>query len=295
MGEVWGRGGGVATTRLDELRAGELEEARVRLRGARARHQRLAGARRPVHQAALRRLDADVVEALLVRHRQHDRLDELLDLVVEAADVVELLGRLLVDLHRLDARVELLGELLEDEVRVLVHADQVGRLHLLRRDEAGHRQEDRLPRRRLDHAALPLAVRVEVDVPAVLLGLVVRVLLEQLDHVGDEVRQLLVQLDLLGVLLDPLLVRLLVVLQPHRLVLEHLDLVLEHPRPLRNLVRARAGDFLPQIVVRARVAEDVDVHARSVRRVGGGRRGVGRGGGSAFIRHRRVGWGVSHC
>jgi len=120
-------------------------------------------------------LDAEVGESLLVCHRQHDRLDELLDLVLEAADVVKLLRRLLVHLHRLDARVKLGRQRLEDEVRVLVHSDQVCRLEAVRLDEAGDREEDGLPRRRLQHAALALAVCVEVDVRAVLLGLVLRI------------------------------------------------------------------------------------------------------------------------
>merc|ERR1740136_495333 len=53
-------------------------------------------------------------EALLVRHGQHDRLHQLLDLVVAPAHVVELICRLLVHLHRLDARVVLVGQRLED-------------------------------------------------------------------------------------------------------------------------------------------------------------------------------------
>merc|ERR1711935_271304 len=86
---------------------------------ARARHQGLARAWRAVHQAALGRLDADVDEALLVRHGQHDRLHQLLDLVVAPAHVVELIRGLLIHLHRLDTRVVLVGQRLEDEVAVL--------------------------------------------------------------------------------------------------------------------------------------------------------------------------------
>jgi hypothetical protein len=86
--------------RLHELRPRELEERRVGLRGARPRDQRLARARRPVQQHALGWLDADVVEAVLVLDRQHDRLAQLLDLLVEAADVAVVLRRLLIDLRR---------------------------------------------------------------------------------------------------------------------------------------------------------------------------------------------------
>ena len=97
----------------------------MRPRGARARHKRLARPRWPIHERALGGFDSNVVEAFLMGHGQHDRLDELLDLLVEASHVVELLGGLLVHLHRLDPRVELRGQHLQDQVRVLVHAHEV--------------------------------------------------------------------------------------------------------------------------------------------------------------------------
>lgn len=62
------------------------------------------------------------------------------------ADVAVLLGGLLVHLHGLDAVVILRRELLEDQVAVLVGADEVARRELLRRDQSGHGEVDCLPR-----------------------------------------------------------------------------------------------------------------------------------------------------
>ena len=57
-------------------------------------------------------------------------------------------------LHGLDPGVVLCGELFEDEVGVLVDANEVAGLQLLWLDEPDHRQEVCLPSRRLDHSAL---------------------------------------------------------------------------------------------------------------------------------------------
>ena len=114
--------GAVTDEHLHELRTGQLQEGRLGLRSAGARQQRLARARRAVEQHALGRMHAEVLEAVLVRHGEDDRFDELLDLLVEAADVAVLLRRSLVHLHRLDARVVLDRQLLQYQIRVLVHA-----------------------------------------------------------------------------------------------------------------------------------------------------------------------------
>jgi len=62
----------------------------------------------------------------------------------------------------------------------------------------------------------------------------------------------------------------------HRLVLQHLDLVLEQARPLGNLVRVGARDLVTEVVVGAPVPEDVHVHTsrlgRRSRRCRGRRR-----------------------
>lgn len=78
---------------------------------------------------------------LLVCHRQHNSLNQLLDLLVETANVGILLGGTLVHLHGLDSCVILRRQGLEDEVRVLVDADQVTRLQLLGIHQADHWQK----------------------------------------------------------------------------------------------------------------------------------------------------------
>ena len=102
--------GAVADKHLDQLRARQLEERRVRLRRAGPRDQRLPRPGRAVEQDALGGLDAEAREALLVRDREHDGLDQLLDLLVESPDVGVVLRGLLVDFHGLDAGVVLGGE-----------------------------------------------------------------------------------------------------------------------------------------------------------------------------------------
>ena len=53
-----------------------------------------------------------------------------------------------------------------------------------------------------------------------------------------------------------------VVAQAADLILDDLDLVLEHARALRDLVGVRPRNLLPQVVVRAAaVAKDVDICA----------------------------------
>ena len=75
--------------------------------------------------------DTERHELIRVGHREDHRLGELLDLLVEAADVGVILGGLLVNLHRLDAAVVLGGQHVEDEVGVLIDADQIRGLELV--------------------------------------------------------------------------------------------------------------------------------------------------------------------
>jgi hypothetical protein len=126
---------------------------------------------RAVHEHALGRRDPERLELVRVLHREHDRLHELLDLLVEPANVRVRLRGALVDLHRLHAAVELGGERVEDEVRVLVHADEVARPELVRGDEADDGQEDGLPGGGLDDGALALAGDVLDSCAAVLVRL----------------------------------------------------------------------------------------------------------------------------
>jgi hypothetical protein len=150
----------------------------------------------------------------------------------------------------LDARVIFRGEGVEDQVAVLVYSHQVRRLERLGLDQPDDRQEDRLARRRLDHDALALAVGVEVDGGAVVLGLLLGVHVEDLDNVGDQVGQLPVQLDLLVVLLDLLLHARVLVPEPRRLVAHHFDLVVEQARARDELVVGHRCDLVPHVVVR---------------------------------------------
>ena len=158
--------GTVANEHLHELRAGQLQESGLSLSGAGARQKRLAGARRSVEQDALGRMHAQIFEAVLVGHGQHDSLDELFDLLVEAADVAVLFRGTLVHFHGFNARVVLDGQLLKYEIRVLVDADQIARLELFWLYEANHRQKVGLTRRCLDDGALAFALRVQVHVGA---------------------------------------------------------------------------------------------------------------------------------
>jgi len=66
----------------------QLEEGRVRLRRARARDERLARAGGSIAEDAFWRADAQLDEAVRVLDGQYDGLDQLLDLLVEAAWLV---------------------------------------------------------------------------------------------------------------------------------------------------------------------------------------------------------------
>lgn len=70
-------------TNLHKLRARQLEEDGIGLLGAGSREERLSRPRGSVKQDALRGADADVVEHVLVGHGQHNRFDQLLDLLVQ--------------------------------------------------------------------------------------------------------------------------------------------------------------------------------------------------------------------
>ena len=123
--------GAVADEHLHQQRTRELQVRGVGLSGARAGDEGLAGSRRAVEQHTLGGADTQRHELIRVGHREDHRLGELLDLLVEAADVGVILGGLLVNLHRLDAAVVLGGQHVEDEVGVLIDADQIRGLELV--------------------------------------------------------------------------------------------------------------------------------------------------------------------
>jgi hypothetical protein len=90
---------------LDELRPRKLQEGGVGLSGAGASDQGLSRARGSVQQDPLWRLDAQGFEAFFVRDWQHNGLHQLLDLLVQAANVRVVLRGLLVNLHMYMAHV----------------------------------------------------------------------------------------------------------------------------------------------------------------------------------------------
>jgi hypothetical protein len=71
-----------------DLRTVDQEEAGVALVGDRACKPRLAGARRPMEQHALGRIDAQPLEQLGIAQRQLDHLAQLVDCSCHAADIV---------------------------------------------------------------------------------------------------------------------------------------------------------------------------------------------------------------
>mmetsp|Transcript_3316 Transcript_3316/g.13274 ORF Transcript_3316/g.13274 Transcript_3316/m.13274 type:complete len:286 (+) Transcript_3316:326-1183(+) len=188
--------GTVTDEHLDQLRPRKLQEHRVRLVRAGPCQKGLASAGRSVEQHALGRADADGIEHLLVRHGQHHRFDQLLDLLVTASDVAVLLGGLLVHLHGLHPRVVLSRQLLQNQVGILVGAHEVVRLELVRVHQARNRQENSLPRRGPEDGALLLAGPLVILVHRASIFLrqlsLVVVRLQDLHHGAHEVGKLLV-------------------------------------------------------------------------------------------------------
>ena len=82
-------GFGLAGIGADHVGAVDVVEARVDLVGDRARQMRFAGAGRPVEDDAARRIDAEVAVDLRMRERELHQLADQLDLLAQAADVLE--------------------------------------------------------------------------------------------------------------------------------------------------------------------------------------------------------------
>jgi hypothetical protein len=61
--------------------------------------------RRSIEQDTLGRLNAQIDKSITMGHRKDDRLNQLLDLLVQTADVAVLLSRALIDLHNKVIRV----------------------------------------------------------------------------------------------------------------------------------------------------------------------------------------------
>ena len=171
-------------THLNEGGTGEFEVTSVRLCRTSSREKRLSssynhkisftkreGRRlrtwRTVHEGTFRCSDTQCLELFGLLHRENDRFDEFFNLLVETSDVGIRLCRLLVNLHGLDSGVVLGGEGVEDEVRVLVDADQISRFERFGGDESDEGEEDGLTGGGLDDGAFAGTLRVEVDVGSV--------------------------------------------------------------------------------------------------------------------------------
>ena len=130
---------------LLELGAAHVEERHPRLARHRAREERLAGARRPGEQAALRQLPAEPGE-LLGRAQVLDDVEQLLLRLVDATNVGEPLCLAAHRLHVHPAEAEPLGQrLLVEQVEGAAdeHAGEEERAQeggelLARRDDGGH-------------------------------------------------------------------------------------------------------------------------------------------------------------
>ncbi len=82
-------GFGLAGIGADHVGAVDVIEARVDFVGDRAREMRFAGAGRAIEDDAARRVDAEMAIDVRVRERQLHQLADELDLLVQAADVLE--------------------------------------------------------------------------------------------------------------------------------------------------------------------------------------------------------------
>ena len=82
-------GFGLAGIGADHVGAVDVVEARVDLVGDRARQMRFAGAGRAIEDEPARRIDAEMAVDLRVRERKLHQFADQLDLLVQAADVLE--------------------------------------------------------------------------------------------------------------------------------------------------------------------------------------------------------------
>ena len=198
--------GTITDEHLHELRACQLQERSLSLSSACPRHQCLTCAWWAMHQQTLGRADTKFLEPLFLRHWEHDSLNKLLDLLIKTTDIRVLLLRLLVDLHSLDSRIVVRRQLLIDYETLLVHSDQITRLHILRLDHTEYRQVDSMTASCLNHDALLrlLLLLSSLDCEARALVPLFWLLfnVDELAYVCDHVWQLSVQVQLFLVLSD---------------------------------------------------------------------------------------------
>jgi hypothetical protein len=182
-------GGTLSNEHLNEGGASKLEECSVRLRCTGSRQQCLSSSyhplisaysagrkgegrltRRSIHERTLAALDSQRLELVCLLHRKYNRLDQLLNLLIQSSNVRIRIRRFLIHLHRLDPRIVLGRQRIEDEVRVLVDSDEVSGLERGGGDEADEGEENGLARRGLDYRTGARALGVEVDVPSICLS-----------------------------------------------------------------------------------------------------------------------------
>ena len=157
--EVAHAGGADADEHLDEVRAGDREERHARLTRDGTREERLAGARRPVEQHALRDPGAERLELLRVLEELLD-LVQLLDGLVRAGDVAE--GDLRrVHAHALGARLAE-GHDLRAAALDLVHQEDPEADEDQDREDVRQQREQDVRARGLDVEAVDLAVRLRL-------------------------------------------------------------------------------------------------------------------------------------
>src|SRR4051812_31638698 len=153
--EVAHAAGPDAHEHLDEVRARDREERHAGLAGHRAGQQRLAGARGPVEQHALRDARAERLELLRVLQELLD-LVELLDRLVHAGDVAE--GDLRrVDAHALGARLAE-GHDLRSAALDLVHQEDPEPDEDQERQDVGQQREPAVGLAALDGEVLDLVL-----------------------------------------------------------------------------------------------------------------------------------------
>lgn len=84
-------------------------------------------------------LDSDLLESLGLLHGPDNSFNQLFNLLVQTTDICVFLRRLLVNFHCLDSAVVFGRECVENEVRVLVHTNEISGLELLVVDETDER------------------------------------------------------------------------------------------------------------------------------------------------------------
>mmetsp|Transcript_7861 Transcript_7861/g.23192 ORF Transcript_7861/g.23192 Transcript_7861/m.23192 type:complete len:227 (+) Transcript_7861:699-1379(+) len=206
-----------------------------------------------MQEHALWRSDTHSVKHVLVRHGEHHRLDQLLDLLVRPSNVAVILRRPLIHLHSFHTRVKLSRKFLQNEIRILVCAHKVRWFQVRDVNKTGDRKIDCLTCRCTNYsrARFPRCVHIG---RGTLLSLfrrepILRLRFQHLHHVPHQVRKLLVQLNLLLVLPNPISL-------PPALVCNTLNVGLHNPNVVPQEVDALpqfSRGHVPRLIVEGRV------------------------------------------